>query len=354
MNKAEIKAAVLKTLQACGKPLKLPVPIKKIAKNAFPNVRLVPYSVFMKRRGITYAEMLSFTGTADACTDYDAGQDLYIIHYNDVDKSRISSNRYRWNIAHELGHVALEHHKKHRESRLFRNEISDELYAVIEAEANMFAAYILVPHIVISCVTDKRHVDIKKLCQVSGAASNRRQEDIQAWGRRNRAEPYDLELLGFFSHYVEKNAYSKSAREWLDRHRACPRCSASAEHRFISFCQICGETYKGHYKLPEDMMQYSRIDLDELDRALECPVCHNTELASGGTFCVICGNSLVNFCSESENPFGSSCANIDPLPGHARFCPYCGSESTFLKRGLLSKWTAFNDYVVIEDEEPPF
>ena len=338
MNKPEIKEAVLNTLRACGKPLGLPVPIKKITKSAFRNVRLIPYSTQMEHRNMSYEDMLSFAGTADAFTDYYADLDLYIIYYNDVDKSKMSSNRYRWNIAHELGHVALGHHKKYKESRIFRNEISNELYSKIEEEANMFAAYILVPHIVISCVTDKKHVDIKTLCKVSGAASYRRNEEIQAWGRRNRAEPYDCELLGFFSRYVEKNAYSKFAKEWLNRHRTCQKCSALVEHRFTSFCKVCGERYKGHYKMPEDIMTYSRIDLDDKDRAIECPVCHNTEIAEDGNYCLICGNSLANLCSDSEEPYGSSCNNTDPLPGNARYCPYCGAESTFLRRGILSKW----------------
>ena len=348
MNKAEIKKAVLNTLRACGKPLGLPVPIKSIVKSAFPNVRLIPFSTQMKRRKISYEEMLTFAGTSDACTDYCADSDLYIIYYNDVKKSKITSNRYLWNIAHELGHVALGHHKKHTESRIFRNEISNELYSEIEAEANMFAAYILVPHIVISCVTDKKHIDIKTLCKVSEAASGIRNEEMQAWGRRNQAEQYDFELLGFFSYYAEKHAYSKASKTWLNKHRACPRCFAIIEHRMMSHCQICGQRLTGHYEMEKHIMSYSKIILDDQDRALECPVCHNTDLAPHGNFCVICGSSLVNLCSVGIDPppYDSACHNFEPLPGNARYCPYCGAKSTFLERGILFPWdyNEGNDY----------
>ena len=68
MNKPEIKEAVLNTLRACGKPLGLPVPIKKITKSAFRNVRLIQYSTQMKHRNMSYEDMLSFAGTADAIT----------------------------------------------------------------------------------------------------------------------------------------------------------------------------------------------------------------------------------------------------------------------------------------------
>lgn len=352
MNKAEIKQAVLDTLRAYGKPLSLPIPIKKITKGAFKNVRLIPYKTMMDLCGISYEEMLDFAGTADAFTDYSARSDSYIIYYNDIDASRMSSNRYRWNIAHELGHVALGHHKKYKESRIFRNEISKELYEEIEEEANMFAAYILVPHIVISCVADKHHIGISKLCKVSGAAAVRRFDAIQAWSRRNRAEAYDLELLGFFSRYVEKNSYSKSVKDWLDTHRACKKCS-SALGRFTNFCEVCGDPIQWHYKLKGDIMEYPGIELDEEDRAIECPVCHNTELYAKGQFCMICGNSLVNLCSEAQEPYSPSCQNTEPLPGNARYCPFCGSESTFLQRGILLRWDGTSEEPD-DDVELPF
>ena len=112
MNKSEIKEAVLATLRACNKPLALPVPIKKIIREGFPNVRLIRFSKQMQRRGMTYEEMKLFYGTDDACTDYYADSDTYVIYYHDVDNLKMSSNRYRWNSAHDLGHLALNHHRK--------------------------------------------------------------------------------------------------------------------------------------------------------------------------------------------------------------------------------------------------
>lgn len=355
MNKPEIKAAVLKTLRACGKPLALPVPIKKIVREGFPNVRLISFSKQMKRRNISYEEMKRLYGTADACTDYYADSDTYIIYYNDVDELTMSSNRYRWNIAHELGHIALEHHIKYKQSRIFRSGITNELYAIIEDEANMFAAYILVPHIVISCVSDRHHIGIGKLCRVSGAAAVRRYDAIQAWSRRGTAEQYDMDILECFSHYVEKNAYSKSAKHWLNSHRACKKCSSQVESRFTEFCEVCGSSIKGHYKMKDDIVRYSGIELDAQDRAVECPVCHNTAVPEAGNFCIICGNQIVNLCSEAPDPFASSCGNTEPLPGHARYCPFCGNKSTFFKRGLLTEWSvpAF-DSPPEEDSELPF
>lgn len=341
MNKARIKKAVLNTLRAFGESLALPVPIKKIVKSAFPNARLIPFSKQMERHKISYKEMVAFAGTLDACTDYYADSDSYIIYYNDVGENKITSNRYRWNIAHELGHIALGHHKKYEESRIFRNSISNELYSEMEAEADMFAAYILVPHIVIKCVMDKtQHLDIKSLCRVSGAAANIRSAEMQVWDKRNSVGQYDFELLTFFSSYVEENTHSKAIRIWLNKHRACPHCSAIIERRTMSYCQICGWKLTGHYEKKERIMIYPKILLDNLGRALECPVCHNTELAPRGNFCVICGSSLINMCSVGSNPpyDETSCRSLELLPGNARYCPYCGAKSTFLARKILFPW----------------
>lgn len=54
--------------------------------------------------------MITFVESKDACTDFYANKNLYYIYYNDVDASVTTSNRYRWNIAHELGHILLKHH----------------------------------------------------------------------------------------------------------------------------------------------------------------------------------------------------------------------------------------------------
>lgn len=341
MNKARIKEAVLNTLRACGESLALPVPIKKIVKSAFPNARLIPFSKQMERHKISYKEMVAFAGTLDACTDYYADSDSYIIYYNDVGENKIISNRYRWNIAHELGHIALGHHKKYEESRIFRNNISNELYSEMEAEADMFAAYILVPHIVIKCVMDKtQHLDIKSLCKVSESAANIRNAEMQVWDKRNRVGQYDFELLAFFSSYVEENAHSKSIRMWLNKHRACPHCSAIIERRTMSYCQICGWKLTGYYEKEKRIMIYSKILLDNQGRALECPVCRNTELTPQGNFCIICGQLLINVCSVGINlpPYDNACHYSGPLPGNARYCPYCGAESTFMTRKVLFPW----------------
>lgn len=353
MNKADrirIKFAVLRALDNCGMQLSLPVPIKQIV-HSFPNIRLISYKTQMTRRGISYKEMLNFAGTVDACTDYDAATGHYIIYYNDMDPSKVSSNRYRWNIAHELGHILLNHHKNYLDSRIFRNKLSNTVYRKLEEEADMFAAYILVPHIVISCVSDKNHMDIKHLCKISGSASATRSACIMQWASKGIPEQYDFSLLEFYSEYVETTACGENARKWLDAHRICSRCGSKIPKVIPNFCTICGKShagFTGHYGFKEKKMKYPKMPVDDQGRLLECPVCHNTELAPKGDFCPICGYAIVNICSEASVDYNSSCSNLAPLPSNHRYCPICGAPSTFLRRKILNLW----DGSEFEEEDP--
>lgn len=63
---------------------------------------------------------------------------------------------------------------------------------------------------------------------------------------------------------------------------------------------------------------------------LECPVCHSTEHYEDASFCQACGTELNNYC---KNP--QCFANreeekvLNALSSSAKYCPYCGGETTF-------------------------
>lgn len=347
MNKSDrqrIKAAVLTALREYKKPLCLPLPIKAIVKQ-FNNVRLVSYSKQMARRGLSYEDMLAFAGTEDACTDYDADLDLYIIYYNDCDKKIMYTNRYRWNIAHELGHIMLSHHKNHTDSRLFRSRLSEHTYRGLEAEADMFAAYILVPHIVLNCLELKEDYEIAETCKVSDTASLYRASDIKIWMKRGKSTEYDFSVLNIFSKYIECHYTNDKVGEWLLEHRICSICHNPLPDFSHDFCLICGNSNEFPYKVRRDSVRYLGIEIDEDGRAYECPVCHNTDLYEHGTVCIICGHEIINYCCDADNsdPFTPKCSHREPLPGYARYCPYCGSKTTFYERGYLSPWNGEAD-----------
>lgn len=353
MNKktrTHIKQAVIETLSSFNKPLELPVPIKKITKSK-KNVRLIPYSTHMARFNLSYSEMLSFAGTEDAFTDYYHDADLYVIYYNDVKQQLISTNRYRWNIAHELGHVVLQHHKKHEESKLYRSSLSKAVYDTLEAEANLFAAYILVPHIVLLTCRIQNKSDIADICHISGRASDVRYDHFNVWRRRKRCEPYDLEMLTFFSLHVESKPLNKRAQVWLNQLRRCRHCGAlvSLSH---DYCKICGNPSNIEYRLEDHPMKYPGIELDEQGRALTCPICNNTELAGDGAFCMICGTEVVNRCLTASDIFSDECSHDEKLPGNARYCPHCGGITSFYKEGYITAWKEIHPRIVQLPPQP--
>lgn len=137
MNKKQIKQVVLDTLTQyhnLGNELQLPVPIKKIAKS-YSNIRVIPYSKFIEDNNFTLEEMYQYAGSKDGFTDFNAKLGLYLICYNDIDPNIKFSYRYRWNIAHELGHVLLNHHSNIK-TRLFRNKLKLWEYKILEDEAD--------------------------------------------------------------------------------------------------------------------------------------------------------------------------------------------------------------------------
>lgn len=350
-DRKRIKNAVVSVLAHYNKPLKLPIPIKAIVKS-FRSIRLVPYSRQMSELNLSYDGIRSFAGTDDAVTDYISSSDIYLIQYNDVDAIRLKSNRHRWNIAHELGHIALSHHKEYSQTKLFRNSLDDETYKKLEDEANLFAAYILVPHIVINIVCDFNDTSLSMLCGISGKASEFRTECYKLWKRRGRFEPYDARILSFYADFAEEYQMPrKSLRQWLNEHRVCTFCKSNIGNHNQHFCTTCGKPYSRDYEMRHAIMIYEGIELSETGVAVRCPVCDNEQTAPG-TYCIICGSTLTNSCTSEEYNQTEKCEDI--LPGNARYCPHCGSKSSFLKYGYLSAWNQPAISVALEDAILPF
>lgn len=319
----EIKEAVYKTLAHYNNYC-IPIRIKEITRS-FNNIRLVQYSKHMKRMSLSYNEMLKFAGTKDACTDYYADGNFYIIYYNDIDRNITVSNRYRWNIAHELGHIMLGHHITHEKTRIFRNELSDNEYDELEEEADYFASLILVPHAALLGFQIKNAHSIKIMCKISEPAAKRRYYEFVEWKSHvSNQDDYDNRIFHLYYNFIFK--------------RKCKKCNVGLIQTKGKFCPICG-----HKKTLEwgdgDDMKYPLLETYENGKLKECPNCHNEDTNIEGNFCQICGQNLVNLCVNDE------CSNTLPLPSNARYCPICGYQSSFYNANLLKDW----DY-----QEPSF
>ena len=126
----------------------LPISVKKISNNLPFKILFNTYSHLMKQHGFSYAEVCGAYKSEDGAVIQNG--DEYCILYNDIDRS---SQRIRFTLAHELGHIILGHLQF--DACLYR--LSDCQYDVLEKEANQFASQLLSPEPLIYDILKKSH-----------------------------------------------------------------------------------------------------------------------------------------------------------------------------------------------------
>ena len=266
----------------------------------------------------------------DGATLYKAGKKKpYTILYNDL---RQPFTRVRWTLAHELGHVILRHSEEFEETKLIRNGLTDESYKVLDDEADAFAAELLSPVIVLIAAGWTSKSDIMTHCLLSNDAAKYRSKSVL--GVKKVKEFYFIHEQRLF-----KSFYNHIYLNY------CPECKIYFVSKEAKYCPICGANHLIWKKGEPNIMYYPGIKVDENSKAVKCPHCDNEEILEKGEYCIICGTMLVNKClrrAESENgyiEYYDGCGKL--LPGNARYCPYCGGESSFFVNGLLSSWEAY-------------
>lgn len=333
----EIKKVVLAALMHTPSFCELPVKIKQISRS-FANIRLITYSKQMNLLNMSYNNVLQYLQSSDACTDYYPETDMYYIYYNNLDKNINTSFRFRWNIAHELGHVLLKHHIAYDKTRIFRSSLSDSEYDYLEAEADYFAQLILVPHSPLYAFKIASQNNIKYLCHISRPAAYKRFIAYQQWKKNiNPDDSYDRYIFFLYYNYLFK--------------KKCTCCGAMLVQEKGAYCPICGNKT---LQWGDGIMKYPKIEAYDSGKIKKCPVCDNEETDIEGNYCQICKTYLVNMCTNEK------CKNITPLPTNARYCPICGGRSEFLNSEILKAWDFplergfFNIPDGVEDEGLPF
>lgn len=308
----EIKQTVINAL-INGNSYNLPVKIKYIVKS-YKNIRLISFSKHIKKFNLTYDKMIKLIQSEDSCTDYHAIEKKYIIFYNDINKNIIQSNRYRWNIAHELGHILLKHHINGNKTRIFRSKLTELEYNKLEAEADYFAQLILVPHMPLYEFKITNNKDIMTLCKISKPASFRRFKEYLQWKKhKDKTDFFDIELFYLYYNFIFK--------------KKCNNCNAALVQKY-KICPICGQK---SLKWGDGKMIYPKLKTYENNKLYKCPICNNEETNLKGDYCQICGMHLINYCSELVK-----CGEM--LPTNARYCPVCGAKSSFFKNNILKSW----------------
>ena len=256
--------------------------------------------------------------------------DCYSIAYNDSKPI----TRIRFTLMHELGHIYLNHLVDFEKTVILRNDkITSSLTKpecrVLENEANAFARNVLSPVSMFLTLKNKSVSNVAYTFGLSVAAAETRIDLIDTDARLITGLNLSQKMMLVYRRFMNK--------------RRCIVCNVQF-FKTYDYCPICGS--KNTLKWGDGNMIYPKSETYENGKLTICPNCQNEETDIEGDFCQICGKSLINRCSSYD------CSNQAPLPSNARYCPECGSYSTFYNAGFLKEWDyneTANGFIEIPD-----
>lgn len=119
--------------------------------------------------------------------------------------SAVSSDRRRFTIAHEIGHITLGHTGKFE---LVNREPSSEDNSVEQA-ANVFASRLLAPACVLWGCNVHNAEQLQKLCQISKTAAEFRMQRMNELYKRNRflTSPLEQQVYSQFEAFIKRNKF---------------------------------------------------------------------------------------------------------------------------------------------------
>lgn len=245
----------------------------------------------------------------------------YIVFFDDKVEY---PDRIPFSIAHELGHIALNHHSTTTNGIIKRYQTTS-IKDWRELEADEFAGELLAPTALIHLIPIDHPEDIRNCFKVSYSC---------ATVALNKAKN-----LRYASDQKNINFYKTRFRDYLSNWY-CPNCHVHYRATVNNFCPICGQPntlwanfaqqvycfIKNNNEVP--IMKYRKYKSTPLAHILECPRCGNEDIRENWSFCPICGLETANNCT--------ACGAL--LEPHHRYCAQCGKESTYYKAQALVSW----------------
>lgn len=342
---------------------KLPLSIKRIISR-FPNLYLQKYTVFAKKRGLSMEETFHVLDSEEGCL-WRRSDNTYVILYNDT---VTNTGRVRFTLAHELGHFILKHHENTNKTILSRYSLSDEAYDVFEKEANYFAKRLLAPVPLIDLyVANWNEVNahiIEWAFDVSHTVSHYLIKELNKRQRNTGLIREGHPMVDNFIDFITIDT----------RSQICLNCRA-IQVKSNNHCFTCGESnfiastpknYPNFYSERKLLMQYSKIETNETGTPLTCPYCDAEGINDNFTFCPWCAALIHNVCLGTEDQryyFNNDIQQTAEftlleqskhgcglnLDGGYRYCPDCGSETSYYRQNFLDDWTTEKERV-----EDPF
>lgn len=337
-----------------------PVNILQLIAN-LPDVHLVTFQEFNETIALDFGKRAEQISDEAFSCETSTG---YVIFYNDDTNFKLP-RRIRFTLAHELGHILLGHFDNHK-GFLSRNgfDIADP---VREKEADIFASELLVPKGLVAIGCSQTEI-VDKFDISEDAAYYALKTKTQYPWLRTPAVLRNATFVPkkYFFNAMPQNEFDDKT-EWDAKFipdtyfHYCPQCHYLLILNGIKnkYCTLCGSgdlriASKSRYlefhetdeqeafiNLKENPlnMSYTTLRVDDEGRlAQECPRCGNENTRDN--FCSVCGVGIINECSgyfaDFDVEMDDPCKGA--LLGADRYCPKCGSQSTFLKHGLLKVW----------------
>ncbi|WP_185923351.1 ImmA/IrrE family metallo-endopeptidase [Brevibacillus brevis] len=301
---------------------------------------LISYSELSRLHGVTIDEVITTFQSEDGYTIYD-GQG-YTIAYNDTIHH---PGRIRFTLMHEIGHIFLNHLSDFDETILQRSSLTKPKYDILEKEVNAFARNVLAPPAIVNRLKIRNVNDIVYYFRISPTAARTRLELLNMDSLQ--AIRYSYNIVSHFKRYLHFVAFSKH----------CLRCNHFFVNKNAYFCPICGRNRL--FRKGDKKMIYLGVKLNEQGYPVTCPKCENEQI-NDGEFCKICGITIINRCTGGKwVEHGYNDREFEPCgeiaEGNARYCIKCGSETTFLEKGILEPWdVARKKEHVLTDGDIPF
>lgn len=299
--------------------------IQRQYKNLF---EIRSFGNLMKDKGISREDCCHFFGSTDGAAVCN-GFGRYIVFYNE---EKIKQ-RIRFTIAHELGHIFLNHHEEYGKSVLERGGVTPTLYERIEHEADCFARNLLCPaynaeQLLISHGFT-RSFNSKNRWIKTGTTQITKNLKSNIGAEALLVRAFDISLAAAKARVDFLAADRKNlSPDQLDasptlqlKHTAmwyCPSCGL-ARRPGASYCSECGRK-SFVFLANRATFHYRDIGINDFSQFISCPVCGNRDFSKDAGFCKICGTPLSNTCTQDV-------AHINHP--EAKYCNVCGKPTSF-------------------------
>ena len=85
------------------------------------------YNKFAELNQCPLQEVLALCESESGCTHYDVGKNRYLVLFNSSTQNHNVLGRIRWTLAHELGHVTLNHLPYIAEPHIAENNFNNQI-----------------------------------------------------------------------------------------------------------------------------------------------------------------------------------------------------------------------------------